>query len=132
MNHNGLDHLAIAVANTEEALKIWRDKLSFPVLYAEKVNNETVLLTHLDLGNTQLQLVEPLVPDSPLAKAVAERGSHLHHFCLLVDDVAATQSELTDGQLATAPNLHQGTKGKRALFIDKAETDGVQVEVTGK
>lgn len=132
MNHNGLDHLAIAVASTEDALKTWRDRLGFPVLYAEKVNNETVLLTHLELGNTQLQLVEPLIPDSPLAKAVAERGSHLHHFCLLVNDVATTQCELNDSQLASAPNLHQGTKGKRALFLDKSGTDNVQVEVTGK
>ena len=62
----GLDHLAIVVANTEEALKVWRDKFGFPVLYSEAVNNNTILLTHLDLGNTQLQLVEPLVADHPL------------------------------------------------------------------
>ncbi len=128
----GLDHLAIAVADTNEALKIWRDHLGFAVLYAEKVNNDTVLLTHLDLGNTQLQLVQPLVSDSPLAKAVAERGSHLHHFCLLVDDVAQSQADLQAAGIATAPNLHQGTQGKRALFLDKSGTDNVQVEITGK
>jgi methylmalonyl-CoA/ethylmalonyl-CoA epimerase len=132
MKNLGLDHLAIAVANTEEALKTWRDKLGFDVLYAERVNNDTVLLTHLDLGNTQLQLVEPLVADSPLAKAVAEKGSHLHHFCLLVDDVAQSQSELNAAGVISAPQLHQGTKGKRALFIDKNETDFVQVEITGQ
>jgi hypothetical protein len=32
----------------------------------------------------------------------------------------------------TAPAAHQGTQGKRALFLDKAATQGVQVEVTGK
>jgi methylmalonyl-CoA/ethylmalonyl-CoA epimerase len=132
MNFKGLDHLAIAVANTEKALETWRDKLGFAVLYAEKVNQETVLLTHLDLGNTQLQLVEPLVAGSPLALAVQQKGDHLHHFCLLVDDVAASQAELQASQIATAPQLHQGTRGKRALFIDKAGTDQVQVELTGK
>jgi methylmalonyl-CoA/ethylmalonyl-CoA epimerase len=132
MKHRGLDHLAIAVANTDEALKTWRDLLGFEVLYAEKVNNDTVLLTHLDLGNTQLQFVEPLVLDSPLAKAVAEKGSHLHHFCLLVDDVAASKIELNQANIGTAPNLHQGTKGKRALFINREQTDTIQVELTGK
>ena len=132
MTHQGLDHLAIAVADTEAALAVWRDRLGFCVLYAEKVNNDTVLLTHLDFGNTQLQLVQPLVPDSPLAKAVAERGPHLHHFCLRVADVAASQAELNAAGIATAANLHQGTQGKRALFMDKAGTDTVQVEITGK
>jgi methylmalonyl-CoA/ethylmalonyl-CoA epimerase len=131
MNFKGLDHLAIAVANTEKALETWRDKLGFTVLYAEKVNNDSVLLTHLDLGNTQLQLVESLLPDSPLAKAVAEKGDHLHHFCLLVEDVADSKVELETENLKTAPQLHQGTKGKRALFIDKSETDSIQVEITG-
>jgi methylmalonyl-CoA/ethylmalonyl-CoA epimerase len=132
MKHKGLDHLAIAVANTDEALKSWRDLLGFEVLYAQKVNNDSVLLTHLDLGNTQLQLVEPLIADSPLAKAVAEKGSHLHHFCLLVDDVAETKLELNAANIGTADNLHQGTNGKRALFINKEQTDSIQVELTGK
>lgn len=131
MKHKGLDHLAIAVPDTEAALEIWRDRLGFAVLYAEKVNNETVLLTHLDLGNTQLQLVQPLTADSPLAGAVAEKGAHLHHFCLLVDNVAESKTELTNQHMATAPNLHQGTQGKRALFIDKRATGNVQLELTG-
>ncbi|RME72395.1 MAG: hypothetical protein D6781_02330, partial [Verrucomicrobia bacterium] len=50
--HRGLDHLAIAVNDTEEALKLWRDTFGFPVLYSEVVNDGTIRLTHLDLGNT--------------------------------------------------------------------------------
>ena len=64
--HNGLDHLAIVVPDTAEALKLWHDQLGFPLLYSEDVMEGTVRLTHLDLGNTQLQLVEPLTPDHPL------------------------------------------------------------------
>jgi len=42
MKHQGLDHLAIAVPDTEAALKIWRDQFGFKVLYNEDVNNATV------------------------------------------------------------------------------------------
>ena len=129
MNHQGLDHLAIAVPDTEAALKTWRDLLGFPVLYSEVVNGGTVRLTHLDLGNTQLQLVQPLTPDHPLQVWLAKNGPGLHHFCLKVDDVSAAK-ESSPGP--TAPNLHQGTQGKRALFLDKSATQGVQVELTGK
>src|SRR5687768_13028821 len=43
----GLDHIAIVVPDTEAALKLWRDKLGFKVLFSEDVNGGTVRLTHL-------------------------------------------------------------------------------------
>ena len=59
----GLDHLAIVVSDTEQALKVWRDRFGFPVLFSETVANGALLLTHLDLGNTHMQLVQPLNQD---------------------------------------------------------------------
>ncbi|MGH7946356.1 MAG: VOC family protein, partial [Opitutaceae bacterium] len=82
-----LDHIAIAVPDTEAALAIWRDRVGLACLYSEIVNNGTVRLTHLDLGNIQLQLVEPLTPDHPLRAWLAEHGPGLHHLCFKVDDV---------------------------------------------
>jgi methylmalonyl-CoA/ethylmalonyl-CoA epimerase len=129
MKHQGLDHLAIAVPDTDAALKIWRDQLGFPLLYSEVVNGGTVRLTHLDLGNAHLQLVQPLTADHPLQAWLAKNGPGLHHFCLKVDDVAEAGAE---APVPGAPALHQGTQGKRALFLDRAATQGVQVELTGK
>lgn len=126
--HQGLDHFAIAVPDTAEALKLWRDTFGFPVLYSEDVNDGTVRLTHLDLGNTHLQLVEPLTPDHPLRAWLAEHGPGLHHVCLKVADVDAARAA---SPVPTAPALHQGTRGKRALFLAKSATGGVQLEVTG-
>jgi len=129
MKHQGLDHLAIVVPDTEAALKIWRDTLGFPVLYTEIVNNGTVRLTHLDLGNTHLQLVEPLTPDHPLQEWLTKNGSGLHHFCLKVSDL---DEAMRTSPVPTAPTAHQGTQGKRAVFLDRNATQGIQVELTGK
>jgi len=127
---NGLDHIAIAVQDTDEALKIWRDRFGMEVLLQEVVNDGAALLTHLDLGNTQLQLVQPL-KEGPLQSWLDEHGSGLHHFCLKVDDTEAAlanAAELGLAQIST--KLHQGTLGKRAVFLDRNET-GVLVEFTG-
>ena len=128
MEHQGLDHLAIVVPNTDAALSLWRDTLGFPLLYSEVVNEGTTRLTHLDLGNTQLQLVEPLTPDHPLQAWLTQHGPGLHHFCLKVDNV--TQAQL-GSPVPTAARAHQGTQGKRALFLDRSATQGVSVEITG-
>jgi methylmalonyl-CoA/ethylmalonyl-CoA epimerase len=129
MQHQGLDHFAIVVPDTDAALHLWRDTFGFPVLFSEVVNGGAVRLTHLDLGNTHLQLVQPLTPDHPLQAWLAENGPGLHHFCLRVADVSAAQAA---SPVPTAPAPHQGTQGKRALFLDRNATHGVQVEFTGK
>ncbi len=132
MKHQGLDHLAICVPSTEDALKLWRDQFGFPVVCSEVVNGGAVRLTHLNLGNTHLQLVEPLTPDHPLRAWLAQNGPGLHHFCFKVGDVSASHAELVAARFAPAmPLPHQGTQGKRALFLAKAATQNVQVEITG-
>lgn len=128
----GLDHLAIVVPDTEAALKVWRDRFGFPVLFSEVVNEGTTRLTHLDLGNTQLQLVQPLTQDHPLAEWLRAHGPGLHHFCLAVENVEqAAEQGARQGLPPGQPRPHQGTRGKRALFLDRAATDGVPVELTG-
>jgi D-apiose dehydrogenase len=127
----GLDHLAIAVPDTVAALVVWRDRFGFRVVHSEDVNGGTVRLTHLELGNTRLQLVEPLSPDHPLQAWLRQHGPSLHHLCLRVDDVGEALRELPRFALPTAPAPHQGTRGNRALFLDRSATQGIQVEVTG-
>src|SRR5436853_7311746 len=99
---NGIDHLAIVVPDTEAALLTWRDKFGLPVLYSEVVNNGALRLTHLSLGGTQLQLVQPLVADHPLQAWLNTHGAGLHHFCFAVDDVSAAAAELPAHGLAPA------------------------------
>lgn len=129
MKHEGLDHLAIAVADTDEALALWRDTMGLPYLFSEVVNDGTVKLTHLDLGNCHLQLVEPLTEDHPLQSWLKKNGSGLHHFCLKVANVSDAQAQ---SPVPTAAEPHQGTKGNRALFLDRTATDNVQLEITGQ
>ena len=129
----GLDHVAILVADTEAALEVYRDRMGLPVLFSEVVNDGAVRLTHLDLGNAHLQLVEPLDPAHPLAAHLREHGPGLHHFCLTVDDVGAAMSEAaTRGIQCGQVRPHQAPRGRRAAFYTKDSTGGVQIEITGE
>ena len=129
---NGLDHIAIVVPDAEAALVVWRDRLGFKELFREKVNNDSTLLVHIDLGNIQLQLVQPLTPNHSLWEWLDQHGAGLHHLCLAVDEVEKAGMDLADSGVNPGElNPHQGTQGKRALFLDKATTGGVQVELTG-
>ena len=130
---NRLDHIAIAVKDTEEALKFYRDKLGLPVVLSEEMADSNVRLTHLDLGNLHLQLVEPLTADHPLQQHLATHGEGLHHLCLHVDNVPKTVKTLPSmGLEPRNPHLHSGPRGREAAFINPDQTRGVLWELTGE
>ena len=126
-----LDHIAILVRNTDEALKFYRDTFGLEYRLSEVIEDVGVRLTHLDLGNLDLQLVEPLTDDHPLAKQLDERGEHLHHLCLKVDDVPNEMATWpTRGFRSKNAQPHRGPQGRSAAFIDPSGTRGVQWEIT--
>lgn len=129
---NELDHIAIVVPDTDSALLIWRDKLGLDVLGSEVVNSGTVRLTHLNLNGVALQLVQPLTKDHPLQSWLAANGPGLHHFCLRVKNVdEATREAAARGIPVAETTPHDGFSGKRAIFLDRASTGQVLVELTG-
>lgn len=131
---NRLDHIAIAVRNTEDALTFYRDTLGLAVTKQETLDGPGVQLTHLDMGNLELQLVQPLDDDHPIAKWIEERGEGLHHLCWDVgDNIQAAMEQLSDHGLAAKPNEpHPAPQGGSAAFIQPELTRGVLWEMTTK
>lgn len=128
-----LDHIAIVVKDTNEALAFYRDVLGFPVLFSEVLEEQSVRLTHLDLGNVQLQLVQPLTEEHPLGEHLRLHGEGLHHLCLRVESVPQAIQSLPEHRLRSRDaEPRRGPKGRQAAFIDPATTRGVLVEITAE
>jgi methylmalonyl-CoA/ethylmalonyl-CoA epimerase len=122
-----LDHVAIAVRDTEAALVHFRDRLGLTVIHTEELDWPRVRLTYLDVGNAYLQLVEPLDGDSEVARSLAEHGEGLHHICFGVDEtVASAEAMSTDGS-----QVVPGTgRGRVSAFVAGASPHGVRIEFT--
>lgn len=127
----GLDHLALVVPSTEEALRVWRDRWGFPVLTSEVVADGALRLTHLDLGGAQLQLVEPLTAEHPLRDWLVRHGPGLHHLCLRVDRLDEARAAFQEAGWAGPAQPHAAVGGRRALFLDPTHTGGVPTEIVG-
>ena len=126
-----LDHVAIVVAETQQALRHYRDALGLPFVFSEVLEDQGVRLTHLDLGAGHLQLIEPLTPEHPLREFLRQQGERVHHICFLVDSVPGTLAALSRrGMLPMNPVIHSGPRGRQAAFIDPATTRGVLIEIT--
>jgi methylmalonyl-CoA/ethylmalonyl-CoA epimerase len=121
-----LDHVAVAVRNTEAALSHFRDRLGLEVVATEELERLAVRLTYLDAGNAYVQLVEPLEADSPIDRWLNINGEGLHHICFGVDDVAGDLAEFSPA-LPTEP-LGNG-RGRASGFLPDLFA-GVRIECT--
>lgn len=122
-----LDHVAIAVFDTESALAFFRDQLGLEVVAVDEPPppSPAVRLTYLEAGGVSVQLVEPLDPSSAIAAWLAEHGEGVHHVCFKTDDVREEIERLA----GTAPPVLGSGRGLPAAFLP-SEPHGVRIEFT--
>jgi methylmalonyl-CoA/ethylmalonyl-CoA epimerase len=121
-----LDHVAVAVRETEAAVGYFRDQLGLEVVHVDELDEPPVTLTYLDAGNLYIQLVAPRAP-CEIATWLERHGEGLHHICFAVDEVAeAVAAFSTDGD---RPELGSG-RGRAAAFVRNGSPFGVLIECT--
>lgn len=122
-----LDHIALAVGSTEEAVRDFVTPLGLEVVHAEHVEELGVRLTYADAGNAMIQLVEPVGPtNAELLRWVEQTGGGLHHVCFAADDVGAAAD-----QVRAAEGLVRMGRGRgRPSAFSPGLRAGVRVEFT--
>jgi methylmalonyl-CoA epimerase len=122
-------HIGVVVRSIDEAYKLYRDVLGLNVLAEEEVEDQGVKAALLGLGNSFLELLEPTVPDTGIARYLEKRGEGLHHVCLEVDDIRATLAELKAKDVPLVDEEpRRGLTGTIA-FLHPSALHGVLVEL---
>ncbi len=123
-------HVAILVEDIDDALKFWRDALGLELGHVEEVPSQGAAVAFLPLGDTEVELVQPLGEDSGLAKYLAQRGGGMHHLCFEVEDISAKLEELKAAGVRLI-NEEASTleDGRQIAFIHPKSTGGVLVEL---
>ncbi len=124
-----IDHLGIAVKSLAAAKGIY-EKLGLTTSTEEVVESEQVRLVMVPVGETRLELLEPLSESSPIAKFIAKRGEGLHHVSLRVPDLAAAVERLKkDGVRLISEEMKIGAGGHRFVFVHPSSAGGVLLEL---
>ena len=82
-----IDHVGIVVEDIEEALPFWRDALGLPLDQVKTVESQGVRIAFLPVGESEVELLQPLKEDSGVARFLRKRGPGMHHLCFEVKDV---------------------------------------------
>lgn len=126
-----LDHIGIAVRSLDAA-RIYQD-LGLTVDHVETVETQRVKTAFLSVGDSNLELLEPTSPDSPIAKFIEKRGEGIHHICLRVDDIVAHLEQLkAKGYRLINEAPVPGAHGCRVAFLHPSAGNGVLIELSEK
>ena len=127
-----LNHVAIAVPDLAAAAAVYRDTLGAKVTPPQALPEHGVTVVFIDVGNTKIELLEPLGESSPIAAFLAKNPSGgMHHVCYEVADIIAARDSLRasgarvlgDGE----PKI--GAHGKPVLFLHPKDFQGTLVEL---
>jgi methylmalonyl-CoA/ethylmalonyl-CoA epimerase len=125
-----IDHTGIAVEDLEAAVSFYRDVLEMPLVHRETVTEQGVEAVLFDVGESHVELLSPLGPQTGVAKFLERRGPGLHHVAYRVEDIEATLASLRAASVQLIDETPRiGIRGSRVAFIHPAATGGVLTEI---
>jgi methylmalonyl-CoA/ethylmalonyl-CoA epimerase len=128
-----LNHVGVAVPSIEDAKATYRDLYGVPdsaITETRELPAQGVKFAFVNLANSQIELIEPLGPDSPIANFLAKnpQGGQ-HHICFEVADIYAARDEMIvrGAKVLNEPRI--GAHGTPIIFIHPKNSNGVLIEL---
>ncbi|MFT4415669.1 methylmalonyl-CoA epimerase [Fredinandcohnia humi] len=128
-----IDHIGIAVSSIENSLPFYTNILNLQLEGIEVVESEQVKVAFLKIGESKLELLEPLSTESSIASFIEKRGEGIHHIALGVNSIEERISEIKANgikMLQDEPKL--GAGGAKIAFMHPKTTGRVLLELCEK
>lgn len=127
-----LNHVALAVPDLAAATAHYRDLLGAKVSAPQAMAEHGVTVAFVDVGNTRIELLEPLGEASPIRRFLDRNpDGGMHHVCYEVEDILEARDRLT---MAGARVLGDGepkvgAHGRPVLFLHPKDFFGTLIEL---
>ncbi len=132
---HGLSHVAIAVPDLSKAVAHLAKTYGLTAGKTYENAEQGVRLAYVELGNTRIELIQPLRSDGPIARFLEKNpAGGIHHVSLYVDDVPSTLSELKgrDVSLIGDGRIGKNAHGQAIAFVHPKSFLGALLEIEEK
>ncbi|NTU58860.1 MAG: methylmalonyl-CoA epimerase [Chlorobiaceae bacterium] len=128
---NRIDHIAIAVQDLDAALGTFLNVLGCDPgsVVIEEVPAEKVRVAFLTIGESHIELLEPIGEDGPVSKFIAKNGEGMHHIALATDDLRNETERVTAHGINPLGEPSTGAGGKKIVFLHPRQTNRVLLEL---
>jgi methylmalonyl-CoA/ethylmalonyl-CoA epimerase len=127
-----VDHVGIAVSDLDEAIAFYRDAFGIACVHEERNEDQGVREAMLAVGDGQtlIQLLAPLSPDSAIAKFLERSGPGVQQVAYAVEDIEAVSATLRQrGMRLLYDEPRRGTCGSLVNFVHPKDAGGVLIEL---
>ncbi|MFO7841836.1 MAG: methylmalonyl-CoA epimerase [Fidelibacterota bacterium] len=126
-----ISHIGVAVESIEEQIPFYRDVLGLEFAGTERVEDQKVKIAFFNVGDTRIELLEPVSGESPVAAFIAKRGQGIHHIAYRVDDCASSLEKMEkEGLRLIDKEPRTGAGGDKIAFLHPKSTFGILTELT--
>jgi methylmalonyl-CoA/ethylmalonyl-CoA epimerase len=126
-----VDHIAIAVNNLDEGAKTYAP-LGLKVVHTETVADQGVKIAFIPIGDSEIELVEPIDPEGGVAKFLKNKGEGIHHICLEVDNIDSEVKDLMAKGIQMIDKAPRKGAAGMIAFVHPKSTKGVLIELCQK
>jgi methylmalonyl-CoA/ethylmalonyl-CoA epimerase len=122
-------HVGVVVRDMEQAMGFYRDTLGLRVHKQETIPDQGVKAALLTIGDSEIELLEPIVTDNGIARYLESRGEGLHHVCFQVDDVDRELETLKQKRVEVIDQVTRIGIAGRICFLHPKAMQGTLVEL---
>ncbi len=125
-----IDHVGIACVDLEASVERYRRLFGAEPVHRERVEEQGVDEVLFAVGESFIQLLGALGPDTPIGRSLVTRGPGLHHVAYRVSDVEVALADLRNqGIRLIDEQPRRGGRGTKIAFVHPRDTGGVLVEL---
>ena len=125
-----IDHVGIAVSDLDQAVEHYRRTFGIEPAHRERMDDQGVEEVLFAVGESYVQLLGALGPQTPVGRFLERRGPGVHHVAYRVDSVAEALDDLrANGVPLVDQEPRAGSRGTRIAFVHPKGVGGVLVEL---
>ncbi|MEO7530603.1 MAG: methylmalonyl-CoA epimerase [Sediminibacterium sp.] len=125
-----VEHIGIAVKAFDTSIPLYTKLLNTDCYKTELVASEQVNTAFFRQGETKIELLESLGPDSVIARFIEKKGEGIHHIAFEVTDIEAEMERLKgEGFILLNETPKKGADNKLICFVHPKNTNGVLIEL---
>ena len=109
-------------------MTFWHDLLGLALLKTAVVQDQGVKAALLNAGQSEIELLEPIIPENGVGRFLARRGGGLHHVCFETEDVERELSRARARGLQLIDQQPRPGLAGMICFLHPKATRGVLVE----
>ncbi len=129
MKPSHIEHIGIAVADLDSAIRFYENILGVKCYNIEVIADQKVRTAFFKIGQTKIELLQSTDPEGPVGKFIEKKGEGIHHLAFAVENIEEHLADAEKNGIKLIDSVpRKGAEGLDIAFLHPKSTSGVLIE----